>query len=147
MYDESQLSALLSQLSSSSSSSSPSQVASQTHHTEMIIIKNSGLPVIKTPSSCSHTLLINPLPPFFFSSSSPFTKVLASPNTHDMKEDSYFISDCLEVINGDTFLEILELAHKLLLHKVGGSQEWDFLSFSFPLFKRQKVQSRNPMVL
>jgi hypothetical protein len=145
MYDESQLSALLSQLSSSSS---PSQVASQTHHTKMIIIKNSGLQVIKTPSSRSHTLLINPLPPFFFSSSSSsFTKVLASPNTHDMKEDSYFISDCLKVINGNTFLEILELAHKLLLHKVGGSQEWAFLSFSFPLFKRQKVQSRNPMVL
>jgi hypothetical protein len=144
MYDESQLSALLAQLSSSS----PSQVASQTHHTEMIIIKNSGFSVIKTPSSCSHTLLINPLPPFSSSSSSSsFTKVLASPNTHDMKEDSYFISDCLKVIKGDTFLEILELAHKLLLHKVGGSQEWDFLSFSFPLFKRQKAQSRNPMVL
>jgi hypothetical protein len=143
MYDESQLSALLSQLSSSSS---PSQVASQTHHTKMIIVKNSGLSVIKTSSSCSHTLLINPLPPFF-SSSSSFTKVLASPNTHDMKEDSYFISDCLKVINGDTFLEILELANKLLLHKVGGSQEWNFLSFSFPLFKRQKVQSRNKMVL
>jgi hypothetical protein len=114
----------------------------------MIIIKNSGFSVIKTPSSCSHTLLINPLPPFSSSSSSSsFTKVLASPNTHDMKEDSYFISDCLKVIKGDTFLEILELAHKLLLHKVGGSQEWDFLSFSFPLFKRQKAQSRNPMVL
>ncbi len=66
MYDESQLSALLSQLPSSSSSSSPSQVASQTHHTEMITLASQWsrpLPLALTLSWSIPSLPPPPPPP------------------------------------------------------------------------------------